>query len=323
MRRRLWWHLWAKDARASEDHGITVTNVDPSSDIDFPLNIDDSEIDPSLRELPAAKPKWSEMTFSLIVMETNHALQRLYHMVMSSLNHLPWESSRKETMDCLTAHIKDYLKNCNPNVPIQRATLLFTRLILRKLDFVSHQQWLNRSDPGPKKRESHATEENIVNACEILELNLQIQSDDLLRGYRWAFETYPQYHILLYVLWHLCVKPVGPSVDRAWAAVDGSFEHENANQRDVIAGPGSKWAVLKMLREKAMHIRQTVNYSDPRRDSHVERVDAPNLEYSAEAFDGMGNGTLEDAMNWGPDAAALPDWSMLVDDFHTQPYTFG
>jgi hypothetical protein len=90
-----------------------------------------------------------------------------------------------------------------------------------------------------EKRASHATEDDLVAACRILEINLQLQSDDLLRGFRWHFETYIQYHLLTYVLWHLCVKPVGSTVERAWNAIDGSFEL--ADHRDISFEPRSKW----------------------------------------------------------------------------------
>ena len=257
MRRRLWWHMNSKDVRAAEDHGITISNFDPSSDISYPLNVDDSELYPTMKELPVVEPKWSETTFSLISIETNHALQRLYQMA-SPFNTLPSESTRKEVVDHLREHIENYLKHCNPDIPIQRATILFARLLIRKLDFVSRQQWLSRSNP--ERRESHATEENMVDACEILDLNLEIQTDDLLKGFHWSFETYPPYHLLLYLLWHLCVKPVGPSVERAWTAVEGTFALEEANQRISTGRPGCKWAVLKMLKEKASRIRNSVNF---------------------------------------------------------------
>ncbi|KAL2862528.1 uncharacterized protein BJX67DRAFT_385550 [Aspergillus lucknowensis] len=309
MRRRLWWHLWAKDGRALEDHGITTPNYDFPSDIDIPLNVDDNELDPEMSELPPSKAKWSEMTYPLIVIKANHALQEFYRMAKPSSTHHSNEPARKEAVGRLTAHIEEYTKNCNPNIPIQRATMLFTRIILRKLDFVSHQQLMNHSSPKAEDRKTHATEANLVSACEILELDLQIRSDDLLRGFRWAFEAYPQYHLLLYVLWHLGVKPSGPNVDRAWRAVEASFGHESTNRRDIITVTGPKFEILEMLRKKAMRFRQTANHGD-----FTPTGDTSDLASFAVPPDAT--------MDWAQ-YSTFPDWNTLVDDFNMHPQASG
>jgi hypothetical protein len=146
-----------------------------------------------------------------------------------------------------------YLKHCDSNIPIQKATLLCARLMIAKLEFLIPQQCLNHCDS--EKHVSHATEDTLVEACRILDMNLQLQLEDLLRGFRWFFETFTQYHLLTYVLWHLSVKPIGPNVERAWKAVERSFEI--ASHRDISGEPVSKWTVLQLLKDKAMRIRQS------------------------------------------------------------------
>lgn len=221
----------------------------------------------------------------------------------------------------LTTQIEEYTKDCNPHIPIQRTTLLFAQVILRKLDFVSRQQVLNESETDPASCELLASGETLVNACEILELNLQIQTDDVLRGFRWTFETYPQYHLLLYVLWYLCVHPSGPSVDRAWNIVELSFENEIANQRDIIAGPGSKWAVLKLMKEKAVHSREMANDTDSMKATQTCAGDYPATGFSMDAFGPMETAMLLDMANSDQDAISFPDWARLVGDLNTHPHT--
>lgn len=278
-------------------------------------------------------------------MKANHALQEISSMMVkpspNNSNEFN-EPTRKEAVRRLTAHIEEYSRNCNANIPIQRATMLFTRIILRKLDFVSHQQLMNQSQSqtGSKPeedRKSLATEDNLVNACEILELYLQIRSDDLLRGFRWAFDAYPQYHLLLYVLWHLCVKPSGPNVDRAWHAVDASFGCESStgqSQRDVITVTGPKLASLEMMRIKAVRFRQATSqfnsdFTAPvpaaaaADDDERQCIPARNFPGPADSFDELaGYGIPSDVMCWTHDAA-FPDWNTLIDDFNMHPEAFG
>jgi hypothetical protein len=170
----------------------------------------------------------------------------------SFFDNAPSESSKTRILDGLATHLEDsYLSHGDPNIPIQKATLLCARVVVAKLDFLIPQQWLNRCDS--EKRAPNSTEDDLVAACQILEMNLQLQSDELLRGVRWVFETYTQYHLLTYLHWHLFVKPVGPSVERTWKAVDTSFEI--AEHWDNSCEPGSKWGVLQLLKDKAMRIR--------------------------------------------------------------------
>jgi len=316
MRRRLWWQIWAIDSRAAEDHGIMSTSFDASSDIALPSNLDDSELFHTMTELPTVRAKFSQMTYTLIAMETGRAMRQLHHTVISS-DALPSESTRKKTVRKITAHIEEYLQNCNPNIPIQKAALRIAHLMLRKFDFVTSQQWLNRSDP--ERREAQATEENLINACEILELNLEIQFDDILRSFRWAFETYPQYHLLLYVLWHLCVKPVGPTVVRAWKAVNATFQYEDSSIRNQVYGQGSKRPILNMLRDKALRIGSSINSLI---DDQVPRPDILRSELPSAGFEGTTDITFPDGMDWGGDPSGFPDWNSLVDDFNFQQYEF-
>jgi hypothetical protein len=93
--------------------------------------------------------------------------------------------------------------------------------LLRKLDFITRLQWFSLKPLA--SCEKFATEENLVEALEILAPRL-VSEDDLLKQFARARKAYPQYYVTMYVLQHLCVKPEGPNVDRAWEAVEISFQ---------------------------------------------------------------------------------------------------
>jgi hypothetical protein len=151
-------------------------------------------------------------------------------------------------------------------------------------------------------------------------LNLEIQFDDLLRGFLWSFATYPQYHLLLYVLWHLCVKPVGPNVVRAWAAVNSTFDYEDSTSRNNVYGRGSKRPILNLLRDKALRIGNSIN---PNGDQNrVEEASNLNREVPNNGFEGPSDPAFTDGMNWDTDPASFPDWNSLVDDFNFQQCEF-
>ncbi|KAL4957161.1 hypothetical protein BDW69DRAFT_180924 [Aspergillus filifer] len=325
MRRRLWWHLWAKDSRASEDHGITVFNTyDFFRKVDFSLNVNDSELDPGMGELPPSKSKWSEMTYPLIAIKASHALQKLYFLAnpSSSNGSSSNEQARKETVRRLTAHIEKYNQNGNPDIPIHAQLCS------------SHASSFSKSGPSKlEDRKSLATEEHLISACEILELHHQITTDDLLREFHWAFEACPQYHLLLYVLYHLGVKPIGPDVDRAWRAVDASLGYNiqstyPGQKRDILTVTGPKLAILEMMRKKAMDIRQSTNsnHNDLLTAGEEQCCLEPTMGHFAGsgAFDPAGHGGMaSDVMNWTAQDSAFPDWNTLVEDIDMHPQAFG
>jgi hypothetical protein len=144
-----------------------------------------------------------------------------------------------------------------------------------------------------------------------MELNIELQTDELLRNYRWAAETVPQYHVVLYALWHLSIRPVGPNVERAWKAINGIFELEQSRRRrqDVgSTGPGIKWVVLAALKEKAARVRSST--ISPSSKSSVEK-DAVMTDPS-EPWDRIFDGKL--GMSW---ETGYLDWDSLVDGLNT------
>ncbi|MCJ1469143.1 hypothetical protein MMC07_007776 [Pseudocyphellaria aurata] len=291
MRRRLWWYICAIDSRAAEDHGIALNGFDKSSDTRFPLNVNDSELSPNMQELPMEKAKWTEMSFSLTVIEATHVLQQFYQTPDTSLNVTSGESSKDEILNGLMTRLKDkYICDCN--IPIQKATQLCGRLLGAKLRFLISPPWLDRS--AVVNNASYANEDALVAACLILEMNIQLYSDDLMRGFRWYFETYVQYHPLTYVLWHLCVKPLGPSLDRAWKAVDESFEI--VDHRDISCQLGSKWTVLQRLRDKALRIRHSCDTEGS--VINIELEDPSRMKISTEGFENAPNYIPGGDENW-------------------------
>ncbi|KAF5009904.1 hypothetical protein FDECE_3889 [Fusarium decemcellulare] len=249
IRRRLWWHLVTRDSRSGEDYGLeNSTLIPPMSEVEPPLNVDDADLYPLMKALPAERPGWTAMTFSLINIDLAKTMQRLTNTMASSSS--PSEQTRSKIIEEARSQLSKRVERCNPVVPQQRLSLYCARFLLRKLDFFTKQQWLLLQHRG--SREKLATEENLLEALEIVEGRL-FGEDALLAQYSWALKAYPQYHVTMYILWHLCIRPEGPHVGRAWKAVDAVFSRELTNE--FVDGVGSKLVVLTALRSKAESVR--------------------------------------------------------------------
>ncbi|KAH6657802.1 fungal-specific transcription factor [Truncatella angustata] len=315
MRRRLWWHFLSRDGRASEDYGIqTTTGLSPLSDARLPLNIHDDDLYPEMDELPPERKGFTRMVFPLAGIEHMRAWAQLSNIAASSPGPHT-EEARLGFIEPVKERIGQYLQACNPVIPQQRVVLNVSSLLMRKLDIVTKHQWRTLQEPGARK--NLATEVDLAEAVDFIEDSLKIRLDELTMPYhRWCIHSFPQYHMLLYILWHLCVRPEGPSVERAWAAVNTTFDQVQTQQLGL--GIGSKWPVLQALKAKATAIRLKANgVGEAEQATAYLAADETNVNGLDSAHGVSGEG-----MDWNSDIQPLPDWDMLIQDFDLVSHDF-
>lgn len=321
IRRRLWWHLLCRDSRGGEDYGLENTNGPLLlCDVELPANVNDTDLEPDMKAPPAARPGWTPMTFSLINIAHGKAMQELASLAASSTpSSPPSEAVRLQIIEHHRLYAEQWLVHCNPVVPQQRLTLYCTRFLMRKLDFVTRLQWILLQQRAGINQD-FSTEENLAEALEIFDSNLY-PDDVLLQPFSWTKRAYPQYHILLYVLLHLCVKPECDQAGKAWAAVESFFADEICIGDNVEYGP--KLSVLAVLRDKAKAVRNKIqtmrptgNPGEGARETGIDSGDGvleSNNRFSVGS--GGGNTTGHDFDLNSTDMEEWPDWETLVQDF--------
>ncbi|KAM0323731.1 hypothetical protein ACHAQA_008668 [Verticillium albo-atrum] len=314
IRRRLWWYLVCRDGRAAEDYGLESTRpiiAGPASDIDVPLNVHDSDIYPEMEKLPPARPGWTLMTLSCVGISIALAWQDSAQRVAASGGQ-PEEWLHSELLRDLKARTESYLSRCNPVIPLQRLTMHIASFIFRKLELVTRQQIQVQAQPD--EREAFATEENLAEALEILEAGAAMITDDRLKPWRWSMRLYPQHHMLLYVLWHLCVRPEGANRDRIWDTVEAVFMNTEFMDAGSVGrgGLGSRWEILSALKAKALAIR-----ADRAAARAAGEAEAPVLVVpsGSGAADAAGIAPDPADVDWMDEMQIMPDWTTLMKDF--------
>lgn len=326
IRRRLWWHLINRDIRAGEDYGLeNSSGLLLRSDVDLPVNVNDSDLEPNMKEPPQPRTCWTAMTFSLISIDMGKVMQELSAMAASSSpSSPPSEETRSKIIQDVTARAEQWLSHFNPVIPQQRLTLLCTRFMLRKFNFVTRIQWVLLQKRAGIDLD-FATEQNLLEALEIIEPKLYLD-DELLSQFSWTIRAYPQYHIVMYVLLHLCVRPEGPCVDRAWNAMEIFFSDEVQNGE--ATGFSSKLSVLAALRTKAVLIRDQAQKHGPEQragsstkhpGSMPEPSSSTGINTAATLLGESGNSRMA-----GLDVVTedWPDWANLVQDFQLNTSDF-
>ncbi|KAG5747382.1 hypothetical protein H9Q70_009948 [Fusarium xylarioides] len=290
LRRRLWWHIITRDSRSGEDFGLEDPNeLLSTSDVKLPLNINDADILPGMAGLPVERTEWTCMTFSLINVDLAKATEKL-KTCNASASALGKEG-RTKILQQVHSRVRTRLEKCNPITPHQRLTVHCANYLLRKLDFITNQQWLLSQER--EVNDSLLREETLVAALDVLEARTA-GDDPFLAQFSWAKKVHPQYHVTLYVLWYLCTKPQGPHVERAWRALDCIFEEEMAF--DFIGCTGAKPVLLKALRTKAETLRKSLSAPTARAGStDLEHIDDPFKFIEGFDFD---DEVLEDGVSW-------------------------
>ncbi|KAL4723551.1 hypothetical protein ACLX1H_009189 [Fusarium chlamydosporum] len=215
IRRRLWWHFLERDGRGAEDYGLqNPSGSGPMYGVEQPRNLHDSDLFPDMKELPPSRPDYTRMTLPLCNNQASRAWAQIFQLSCSP-DGIPSEDVRKQVIKETMDKVEGMLMRCNPIIPEQRMQMRVSRLILRKVDIVSRRQWQTLRHPND--RECVATESEVAEAVELLELANEMWRDEDMLPYRWIARAFPQYHMMLYILRHLCVCPRGQFARKAFA----------------------------------------------------------------------------------------------------------
>ncbi|RAK72640.1 Zn(II)2Cys6 transcription factor [Aspergillus fijiensis CBS 313.89] len=244
---------------------------------------------------------WTEMSLFLTTAELNGAFQRASRLSVGVLN----SQNPMDSLEQLSEHVQEkieakYLRYCDPNIPLQKAAILLSRVLLGKLSVFIRQQYLRRL--RAEKSTARAVEEAFALACDTLSLSIELKEDELLSSYQWHFTTYPQYHLLTYTMWQHYVRPDVPRAERAWELVNKSFSMTELGSRP---SPGPKWNALRRLRERALSMCRV------RQAARIPAVDAVNTEADNTLAERLSDEGLDEAFRddvlWDLDSVCFPD----------------
>lgn len=239
IRRRVWWHLHYLDCCASEDHGSDPTSADLNSDTRVPLNINDSDLDQTTTEISLTDHEGiTDITFCLI----RYDITRTRRMIKISRSMTEKEILLKA---CYQRLESKYLSYCQHGGTLYWLAENIARMaIAREWLLLYHDQSrLDRSHTISRKMKDRLFLTNL----QIIERSIQLESDSRANEWRWLIPRSHQWLPMVAVLAELCVRSQCDVVERAWRAVETSY-----NQRSE----SGKWksgndAMLRKLMEKA------------------------------------------------------------------------
>jgi len=254
VRRRLWWQLIVLDIRCCEDRGSEPLISKSSFNTRQPLNINDSDMNPSSTQPIIERVGFTEMTKPSL----SHKVSRLaWDFAWTTEVSLDEEGKelegltfdkKMERVDNLEKRVQnEVLVYCDPKIPVAWVTSVVARLIMCRLRLAIYHHV--KHDDRPSSGQEVSRKQLLMIAIETVEYSHLLDTNPDAAQWRWFFKTYVQWHGLAITLAGLCVHTQGPLVERAWRIVDVVFDDWAARVAD--SRTGMLWRPMKKLMSKA------------------------------------------------------------------------
>lgn len=273
LRRRLWWYICLLDNRSSEYHGCQPILQDESAfDTRMPLNINDNDLTPDMRDPPPERDGTTEMTFCLIRCQAMRIMWKIGYIPASmpnnglhyhSPNHQPAGSSLSDR-EALAQELQARLESqclCyyEHSDPFHDVAVTVTRLIIARI-------WLIVYYPQDQTVQTNHNHRLFDLSLQVLELSNSLLGNKGIQQWSWYYQTHFQWHATVFVLSEICRRPPSPECDRAWEYVNAVYDRWNMKEKSQRQG--ALWRpIMRRLMAKARYVREIQNASSGREQS--------------------------------------------------------
>lgn len=235
MKRRLWWHIFMLENRASEEIGVRSVLGNESWDTPFPANVNDGDFYPGMSKPLQAHTGATEMTFTLTRFETNIFNLKLNKILAAEqAGDLHSSALKNEFLSrCRHALQEKYLRYCDQMSPLLRTTTTVARLSLAKLWLVAHES--KRTDERFETTLPTPTKDRLfTKSLQTLEAYLILSKDTETARWYWLLHTFLHFQILALVLSELCVRELRSEERRAWWLLNEIWNEDGASKTPAM-----------------------------------------------------------------------------------------
>ncbi|EED17691.1 C6 transcription factor, putative [Talaromyces stipitatus ATCC 10500] len=235
MRRRLWWSLVVFDHRINEVSSSLYSILDPTWDCKVPLNVNDSDLRPEMKEPPVVQGTSTEALFAIVRSELWDRMRHTaFHLDFTNpslkplAKHPSNESASELTeMARLERFIENrYLKFCDQDNPIHFMTLWSTRAQIAKLRLLEHLSShfdSTRTDAQHEAATSHA--------LTLIECDTKVMTSSLTNPFHWFNQFYFPFPGYIQIAQDIRSRPYAKQTQRAWKSLSDNHEAWFKTQR--------------------------------------------------------------------------------------------
>lgn len=232
MRRRIWWNLTVVDATIGHLAGCE-SHMLPLSDTRLPSNLNDSALDPDMKEIPEESSGATEMFFCLMSYELGAWLARQAENKTSSFDGF-WEFlsstaipiEQKDSMidEFEKLFERKYITHCDPSIPLHFVTFVVARSVVTSARLRVHhpRQYQEKGQPLPP-----AERDLLFNLClRLLEYGDSIFRSQKVQKFHWFLDFHFPWEALIVMMLVLRYRSTRQEVAKAWQLIDILFKRQ-------------------------------------------------------------------------------------------------
>lgn len=228
IRRRLWWQILILDRRSAQLCGASIV-VDFLLDknIKRPLNINDSDLNPLMKELPTEHAGITEMLFCTIRYEIGLFMQHSKYLETFNGNGLMTKpSTSMADMDKAIDELENFLhqkflKFCDPSISLHLLAIYLAKGAICQIRLAVHHPH-QYADKGEKLSQA---EKDVLfsSSLKMVEYDNLCHAAKSIQGYLWHINVFFPFKAFIYILGELSNPIEGELAIRAWRNVDQAY----------------------------------------------------------------------------------------------------
>jgi len=221
VRRIIWHQLCILDIRTCEAQGPRPGIRVDEFDTQFPLNVDDIDLDQTTPPMKSAE-RWTDMTFALMRMECNEMLRVLWF-------DRPRLEKKQISLTAVLGKIENFKKviyekflpMMDENIPIQQCAKTVMDIMLTRM----HIMILHRYHNSVAYRIPDRLRQIILTSgTEQLEASVNLDTNPRFAPWTWYAGAIQQYQTAFLLLAEVFAYPMRKEADRIWRCLDFVFE---------------------------------------------------------------------------------------------------
>lgn len=220
MRRRLWWQIRILDFRSAQLSGSRMEPDVQGFETNRPLNVNDSDLSPSMKEPPVEHPGVTDMLFCSIRYEIGEFMRQKRSLKLfdgvgqrgtAPVSVAEKDKAIDEFEDMLE---QKYLRYTDLSIPLHFISAGLARGAVCQMRLLAHhpRQYPDRGASLPQAEKDML----FSTSLKMVEYDNLGSTTDTIRGYLWHMKVYLQLDAFIYLLSELRNRNEGDEVDRAW-----------------------------------------------------------------------------------------------------------
>ncbi|KAJ5120045.1 hypothetical protein N7448_010714 [Penicillium atrosanguineum] len=237
IRRRIWFQLIILDATSAQFCGVASTPMLVNADTQPPMNANDSDLDPRMREPACEKEGPSEMIFCLARSEFGKWLRRWSKDARGSNS--PWAFLSSSSMslrekDNAIDELEDsmeqkYLRYCDKSIPLHLAATLMARSAIYFTRLIAHHP---RQYQDPNTRIPEAEKNTIFDHClKMAEYANYAQTNPDVQRFSWHMVNYMPWDAMIFMLSEMRNRADPEEKNKVWQLIGNIYSRHVKQMR--------------------------------------------------------------------------------------------